>query len=52
VERIRRLAQKKPEGYQPDGRSIVTKVLYVEDNDGNVFMLKMRSSSCSTISRC
>src|SRR5262249_30059669 len=25
-----------------DGSSIVTKVLYVEDNDDNVFMLKMR----------
>jgi hypothetical protein len=24
-----------------DGSSIVTKVLYVEDNDDNVFMLKM-----------
>jgi CheY-like chemotaxis protein len=27
---------------QQDGSSIVTKVLYVEDNDDNVFMLKMR----------
>src|SRR5262249_29639476 len=27
---------------QRDGSSIVTKVLYVEDNDDNVFMLKMR----------
>ena len=27
---------------QWDGSSIVTKVLYVEDNDDNVFMLKMR----------
>jgi two-component system cell cycle response regulator DivK len=25
-----------------DGSSIVTKVLYVEDNDDNIFMLKMR----------
>src|SRR5262245_1307645 len=29
-------------GPQWDGSSIVTKVLYVEDNDDNVFMLKMR----------
>ena len=29
-------------GRQWDGSSIVTKVLYVEDNDDNVFMLKMR----------
>jgi CheY-like chemotaxis protein len=27
---------------QPDGSSIVTKVLYIEDNDDNVCMLKMR----------
>jgi CheY-like chemotaxis protein len=27
---------------QWDGSSIVTKVLYVEDNDDNIFMLKMR----------
>src|SRR5262249_59963600 len=27
---------------QRDGSSIVTKVLYVEDNDDNVYMLKMR----------
>src|SRR5262249_59183934 len=27
---------------QWDGSSIVTKVLYVEDNDDNVYMLKMR----------
>src|SRR5262249_28931460 len=27
---------------QRNGSSIVTKVLYVEDNDDNVFMLKMR----------
>src|SRR5215471_18268106 len=29
-------------GQQRDGSSIVTKVLYVEDNDDNVFMLEMR----------
>src|SRR5260221_4996118 len=29
-------------GQQWDGSSVVTKVLYVEDNDDNVFMLKMR----------
>src|SRR5262249_9287833 len=29
-------------GQQRDGSSIVTKVLYVEDNDDNVYMLKMR----------
>src|SRR5262245_44531129 len=34
-------AQQGP-GQQRDGSSIVTKVLYVEDNDDNVFMLKMR----------
>src|SRR5262245_33531883 len=28
--------------YQRDGSSIVTKILYVEDNDDNVYMLKMR----------
>jgi CheY-like chemotaxis protein len=27
---------------QRDGSSIVTKVLYIEDNDDNVYMLKMR----------
>src|SRR5260370_34154019 len=27
---------------QRDGGSIVTKVLYIEDNDNNVYMLKMR----------
>src|SRR5262249_6575332 len=27
---------------QRDGSSVVTKVLYVEDNDDNVYMLKMR----------
>src|SRR3989440_4904516 len=34
-------AQQSP-GQQRNGSSIVTKVLYVEDNDDNVFMLKMR----------
>src|SRR5207302_3058383 len=29
-------------GQQRNGSSIVTKVLYVEDNDDNVYMLKMR----------
>src|SRR5258708_16563590 len=29
-------------GQQRDGSSIVTKVLYIEDNDDNVYMLKMR----------
>src|SRR4029453_5210051 len=29
-------------GQQWDGSSFVTKLLYVEDNDDNVFMLKMR----------
>src|SRR5215471_9184304 len=29
-------------GQQRNGSSIVTKLLYVEDNDDNVFMLKMR----------
>src|SRR6516225_787449 len=29
-------------GQERNGNSIVTKVLYVEDNDDNVFMLKMR----------
>jgi CheY-like chemotaxis protein len=29
-------------GRQQDGSSIVTKVLYIEDNDDNVYMLKMR----------
>src|SRR5262245_25314122 len=28
--------------YQWDGSSIVTKILYIEDNDDNVYMLKMR----------
>ena len=27
---------------QPDGSGIVTKLLYVEDNDDNIYMLKMR----------
>src|SRR5262249_62145513 len=27
---------------QRDGSSVVTKILYVEDNDDNVYMLKMR----------
>src|SRR5262249_15529824 len=34
-------AQQAP-GQHRNGSSIVTKVLYVEDNDDNVFMLKMR----------
>jgi CheY-like chemotaxis protein len=34
--------KEKPCGEQWDGSRIVTKVLYVEDNDDNVFMLKMR----------
>src|SRR5262249_45150527 len=34
-------AQQAP-GQQRNGSSIVTKVLYVEDNDDNVYMLKMR----------
>jgi CheY-like chemotaxis protein len=34
-------AQQSP-GQQRNGSSIVTKVLYVEDNDDNIFMLKMR----------
>src|SRR4026208_1078660 len=34
-------AQQAP-GQQRNGSSIVTKVLYVEDNDDNIFMLKMR----------
>src|SRR5215510_1336914 len=34
-------AQQAP-GQQRNGSSLVTKVLYVEDNDDNVFMLKMR----------
>ncbi len=42
VERIRRLVQTKPASRQRDGSSIVIKVLYVEDNDDNVYMLKMR----------
>ena len=42
VERIRRLVQQEASGQQRDGSSIVTKVLYVEDNDDNVYMLKMR----------
>ena len=29
-------------GTSADGSSIVTKVLYIEDNDDNVYMLKMR----------
>src|SRR5262249_12270986 len=29
-------------GQQRDGSSVVTKVLYIEDNDDNVYMLKMR----------
>src|SRR5262245_44594640 len=28
--------------YQRDGSGIVTKILYIEDNDDNVYMLKMR----------
>ena len=40
VERVHRLVQTKPA--VGNGSSIVTRVLYVEDNDDNVFMLKMR----------
>jgi two-component system cell cycle response regulator DivK len=32
----------KTDGQQPQSRSIVIKVLYVEDNDDNLYMLKMR----------
>ena len=42
VERIRRLVHSEPAVSQRDGSSIVIKVLYVEDNDDNVYMLKMR----------
>ena len=42
VERIRRLVQSRPAATEPDGSGIVTKLLYVEDNDDNVYMLKMR----------
>jgi len=40
--RMRRLVHSKPAVISGDGGSIMTKVLYVEDNDDNVFMLKMR----------
>src|SRR5262249_32455886 len=33
---------RRPGARQRDGSSVVTKVLYVEDNDDNVYMLKMR----------
>ena len=42
VERIRRLCAKQAGSHEPDGSGIVTKLLYVEDNDDNVYMLKMR----------
>ena len=42
VERIRQLVQSRPAVSEPDGNGIVTKLLYVEDNDDNVYMLKMR----------
>ena len=42
VERIRRLVQHEAGSRQRDGSRIVIKVLYVEDNDDNVYMLKMR----------
>src|SRR5262249_61932291 len=53
AQRCRRPCNKLSRGYQTarwrchrarqrDGSSIVTKVLYVEDNDDNVYMLKMR----------
>ena len=42
VERIRQLVAKYAGSLEPDGNGIVTKLLYVEDNDDNVYMLKMR----------
>ena len=42
VERIRQLSQISAGSLEPDGNGIVTKLLYVEDNDDNVYMLKMR----------
>jgi hypothetical protein len=42
VEHIRRLRAKQAGSHQRDGSGIVTKLLYVEDNDDNVYMLKMR----------
>ena len=42
VEHIRRLVAKQAGSHQRDGSGIVTKLLYVEDNDDNVYMLKMR----------
>ena len=42
VERIRRLVQSRPAASKSDGSGIVTKLLYVEDNDDNIYMLKMR----------
>ena len=42
VERIRQLSAEQAGSHEPDGSGIVTKLLYVEDNDDNVYMLKMR----------
>ena len=42
VERIRRLVHTQAGSRQRDGSGIVIKVLYVEDNDDNIYMLKMR----------
>ena len=42
VERIRRLVPSQAGSPQSDGSGIVTKLLYVEDNDDNIYMLKMR----------
>ena len=43
VERIRRLVHAGGRrSINRDGSSVVIKVLYVEDNDDNVYMLKMR----------
>jgi hypothetical protein len=42
VERIRRLVHGRPAGHQRDGGRLMIKVLCIEDNDDNGYMLKMR----------
>jgi hypothetical protein len=45
AERIRPARARQAAGHQRDGRSLMIKVLFIEDNDDNVYMLKYPGGS-------
>jgi hypothetical protein len=51
VERIRRLVHGRPAGHQRDGGRLMIRVLCIEDNDDNGYMLKMRLELLASLSR-